>query len=971
MAVDIKKLQEQLMRENLDKYATESEKRTKLAMAAISGQADSMSATGKAYFEMLSKTVEASEKATGKQLKYSTDKINDISKTIQQASDLNDVERQILQEQVNTVQETFKANTTNGGRLVDMAKKTLEDNAVDVTSIVAGLTSNNPVIMFATKWIGDSIKQRREEAKAQRQSIDEAMASVDTTLVGQREDNLEANAVRQSIDDAMSSVDTTLVSQREDNLDWREDQDANAFREEEARREGERRADDQLEALEAIANKDMNVEVSGAAAGEGGGFLDNILGFLGGRGLKQGIAGMATKFGPMLMKALPIGAVAVGLGMAVKDGWDIASNLLDDDIATGIEGEDVGGLAGAATGAAMGAAIGSVVPGIGTVLGAGVGAIIGSLSGSWLGEMIDPNMDQMLEDTSNQIRDKQQALVDSLNGVEQAYEQGLMSEEEYLAAKNELLAQVDEVNAQSLAAQQVGELQAARDRAANEYNNLAAQIDRMEEAGVSVPQAMYDQLATAEDNFYNAEDAFETATDELNSQVDPSWWDSLSAGVASAVSAVTTSVDGAFQSVRNSLTGMAIPDIEGMSEDERAALQAKVNALPEGLSSVAGLTQEQLVLLAEDLEMSPEDLAAMDSAAVLRATAMDSIGDGLAMTGELAGDAVDAIGSGIWAGAEALGVDDELSAAAETVKNIVDNATEGAKAYWNEYKDKMGQAKDAVLSFFGFGDDEELTPEQQSLERRDRIQELETGLFNGEYDGLFSNSNDERAELERLREEEAAFWENGGNPPTTGTGGDTGGSNVEATPAPDAGTPADVSRLMTLPDLMRDVPSGNISEEALLEQQNILNAIEEENGSLSRINSRKKELVNRGLARIAWAKDIMSGDITEQLDPDTMTMQPVGQGSMDQAGQILQNAGVNTSELAPPAPEVGQTLNSTIAENRNMEADAVASARNAQPGSVTQVNAPVTNNSTIQRVAPQIPVRNSYDDYRGSSMPAT
>ena len=668
MAQDIRALQQQLLKENLDKYASEGEKRTTLALKAVEGKADAMSSAGQAYFQMLTKVVEASKDATGKQLEYSSDKIAEIGVSINQASDLSQGERELLAQQVNAVQETFKANQQNGSQLVSLAKKTLEDNAVDITSIVAGLTSNNPVIMFATKWVGDSIKQRREEARTQRQAIDEAMAS----------------------------VDETLIAQREDNNSWREEQDAANFSEEENRREEARAREEQTDALEAIASKDNNVQVEVEGA-EGDSFLDDILGGILGKG---GLKGLATKFGPMLAKALPVAAIAGGLAMAAKDGFDMYSAVMDDDIATGIEGEDVGGVAGSAIGGAIGFALGGP-------LGAGIGMMVGNLAGEFIGKAIDPDMDAMAQDTANQIRDRQQALVDTMNVLEQQLANGTISQEQYNAARAEMQTEIDKVNAQAIASDRVFELQAARDRAANAYNDLNSQITAMEEAGVSVPDAMYDQLAVAEQSFYDAETAFDTATDELNSQVDPSWWDTLSAGVANAVSSVTTSVDNAFTSVRNSLTGLAIPDIEGMSEDERAALQAKVNALPEGLESAAGLTQEQLVLLAEDLEISPEDLAAMDSAAVLRATALDSVGDGLKNAGQFAQDKISEIGTSLWSFAESAGVDDELTAVGEEIGLLVDNVTAGAKEYWTKTKEKFASAKDTVLGWFGWGNEEQ------------------------------------------------------------------------------------------------------------------------------------------------------------------------------------------------------------------------------------------------------------------------
>ena len=404
------------------------------------------------------------------------------------------------------------------------------------------------------------------------------------------------------------------------------------------------------------------------------------------------------------------------------------------------------------------------------------------------------------------------------------------------------------------------------------------------------------------------------------------------------MSNVTAAVDGAFENVRNALTGMAIPDIEGMSEEDRAALQAKVDALPEGLENISGLTEEQLVLLAEDLNMTPEELAGMDSAAVLRATTMDSIGDGISAVGEMASDAVDNVGNAIWSGAEAIGVDDELTAAGEYVGQVVSDVTEGARAYWNEFSDTMSEAKGRVLSFFGFGGDDDVEEPEDATEV-----EAETTP---------SDSGNLETEVEAE---------------TTPSGAGTSG-NLETEPAPVSNF--DVSEMMSLSQIQRGVSADNISVEDLERQKELLEHIEEVNGGLSRINQRKMRYINQGLSRAQFAEDILTGQITETLDAFTMEMVPVSQAQIDEAAMIADRMGIDTSEFETPQPAVGQTLNATQAETQDLQAEEQAANSGGGAGMNTIIAPTSTTNVGVQRVQPRTPVRNSNDDYMRSAEPA-
>ena len=308
---DIFALQQKILEENVKKYATEGERRSKLAMKALEGQTKNLSERGEKYYEMLTNTVKASEKAQGKQLEYSTQRISMIKDAISSASDLNEKDRQLLENQVATVQKVFAQNQSNTSTLLTKVDSFLEENSVDITSVVAGLTSNNPAIMFAVKWIGDSIKRKKEEEKAARQAIDEA-SEIDTSNMERgssgpspiQEELVKVNeklAANNASDDGQSPVEElvkaneklaviagkdadgpspagdelvkvneNLESANNTNEQWRAEEEANSFRAEEARREDTRAREDQLDALETIANKDFsaNVEVEG---GDGGG----------------------------------------------------------------------------------------------------------------------------------------------------------------------------------------------------------------------------------------------------------------------------------------------------------------------------------------------------------------------------------------------------------------------------------------------------------------------------------------------------------------------------------------------------------------------------------------------------------------------------------------------------------------------------------------------------------------------------
>lgn len=567
MAADIKALQAKMMKDNFEKYASEGEKRTQATLKNLEGASAKLSDTGKAYLEMLTKTVEATSGMSAKQLSYATERIKEFSQNISTASDLTKNEQELLQQQVEAVSKQMNESSKNSKGLLKLAGETFKENAVDMTSIVAGLTSNNPIAMFAVKWIGDTIKQRKEEqAEAQRQ-VDEAMASIDTSNVGGGESGVGDQIVTEL-------QKQNAFFEEQINLDKANDdrEEAKSGAQEEERRERERYNEDTLEALQGIEGNlaKSGLEKAGSSESGGGGFMDAIMGIFAGKGLSgllgfvKGIPAMVGNLvgsfgtaissaistaGPIVARALPIASIAVGAGMIIKDGWDMASAALDDDIATEIEGQDIGGVAGGAIGGAIGFALGGPI-------GAGIGMMVGNFIGEAIGDAMDPNTSELLSKNQNQIADKQTAIVETYNQLEQAFNDGLISEQEWLAAKSELDKEINEINQLSLESQRVEELERARQAAANNYNNLDAQIKAMEEAGTAVPQAMYDQLEQARQNFEVADEAFDQAAIELNAKIDPTWWDTLKAGVVGAVDSVHSGLTAAKDWVSTTATDM-------------------------------------------------------------------------------------------------------------------------------------------------------------------------------------------------------------------------------------------------------------------------------------------------------------------------------------------------------------------------------------------------------------------------------
>jgi hypothetical protein len=934
MASSIKELQKQLINENLEKYNTEAERRTKRTLSALEGAADNMSATGKAYFDMLTKTVEASEKSNSSQLSYTTNRIDRIRDNIQAASDLSDAEKQALTDQIAVINKTFEENTSNQGLLTEKLGKVLSDNSVDITSIVAGLTSNNPAIMFATKWIGDRIQKAKEEKMEMQRAIDEAAAGVDVP-------SGPSEAVEQ-----LQSVNDKLEQAQETNDAWRADQDAESYKAEEERREGARAREDQLEALEAIADKDFNVDVE--VEGEGGGFLDGLLGKLG-----FGAGGLLGGIGSALTAAMPIAAIAGGAAMAFKDGFDIATAALDDDIATEIEGEDIGGVAGSAIGGAIGFALGGPI-------GAGIGMMVGNFVGETLGEYFDPDTSQLLADSKNQIADRGRQLTESLQGIEDLYAQGLISQEEYNAAKDELNKEISAANDLALDAERVTELEAARQRAAQNYNNLNAQIERMEEAGIAVPQSMYDQLEKAEQAFDAADAAFDEASIALDEKLNPSWWTTVTTSVTDAVNAVATKVQGAVDTARNSVSTLAIPDVAALTEEERADLQAKVDALPEGISSLAGLTNEELVLMAAELEMTPEQVAELDSAQLLAATAKDQIADGLKGALEFGQEKMQEIGATLWSGAEALGIDDELTAGAEFVKQKLEELNAKATEYWNAAKSKyeevtgkVGEWWDSGMSWLGFGDDEE-QPEQpqETIEEASNVEPV--NIQDMSDDELRSYREDMRDEREYAQIKVRAAQQ--GNVTVDGerlSGDELTQYQQEAQNNLDAMTTefeAIEAERRSRQEAARQAEDEQYQRN-LSEQQRLQQGIEsgEFDGWFSSDRDERQQL------------EVVTAAIAEYENRRNAEAEQQGRNRQAMADFLDMPS---EPVVIPIEYDAGQRLNAAQSETNQLEAES----RSAETNIVAPTSNVVNQNTTIQQTRPRVPVRNRSDDYRSSNM---
>ena len=277
-----------------------------------------------------------------------------------------------------------------------------------------------------------------------------------------------------------------------------------------------RKQDEQTKALEKVG------DTTEESAEESGGLFsmlkDKALGALGiGAGGALGglaatggsiFAGLGTSASAAAAAAGPIAAIATGLVLTAKDGIDLAMDGLDDDIKTKVQGEDIGGTLGGIIGGAIGL--------LGGPIGVGIGASVGNIVGSFVGGLINPDTEAKFEEIRADVEGKQTALNNQLSVLRDSLNKGMITREEFALQEAEVQNQLTQLAEDELNLVGVQKLKDVRDSIGDKYNELALQVEKLEEAGVAVPETLRQSLNKTEKKFYEADEAFEKATDALD-----------------------------------------------------------------------------------------------------------------------------------------------------------------------------------------------------------------------------------------------------------------------------------------------------------------------------------------------------------------------------------------------------------------------------------------------------------------------
>ena len=215
----------------------------------------------------------------------------------------------------------------------------------------------------------------------------------------------------------------------------------------------------------------------------------------------------ASKASRIFAKIFPPLAVVEAIASNAKDGWDVASAGLDDDIATEIQGEDLGGIIGGAIGGAIGI--------VGGPLGIALGASLGNMVGGWIGDYFDPNFDKEFLESSAKLTAQRDSLNTTLESLTQARADGMVSEEEYLKQRKEIEDKLSVNAAIESERAQVESLFSQRQEAAERYNKLKEKIDDYHAKGIKVDESTMKMLENAEKAFEAADKTFDAAAERF------------------------------------------------------------------------------------------------------------------------------------------------------------------------------------------------------------------------------------------------------------------------------------------------------------------------------------------------------------------------------------------------------------------------------------------------------------------------
>ena len=177
--------------------------------------------------------------------------------------------------------------------------------------------------------------------------------------------------------------------------------------------------------------------------------------------------------GKIISKVFGFATVVEGVAVNIKDGWDIASAGLDDDIRTKVQTEDIGGVVGGAIGGALG-----------LVFGGPAGGFLGLSLGNWIGENVGKLFDN---EFSDEFLLEQGELTQEIARVQRSIkllneQKSQMSDAEYEAQMAALKTQEDILASQSFSMMEVAELKRIADEKGGQYNEFKASIGDIDTA---------------------------------------------------------------------------------------------------------------------------------------------------------------------------------------------------------------------------------------------------------------------------------------------------------------------------------------------------------------------------------------------------------------------------------------------------------------------------------------------------------
>ena len=125
--------------------------------------------TAKLALEKFSELVKAQSEMTVGELKKSREDLRSLKDTIGQSAGITDRDRSNILSLLNSQEMTVDNNTTLAKRVTGTIRDFASNNAVDITSVAAGVFGRSPLMMLGTKFVGDKIKEGIENRKLKRE----------------------------------------------------------------------------------------------------------------------------------------------------------------------------------------------------------------------------------------------------------------------------------------------------------------------------------------------------------------------------------------------------------------------------------------------------------------------------------------------------------------------------------------------------------------------------------------------------------------------------------------------------------------------------------------------------------------------------------------------------------------------------------------------------------------------------------